>query len=98
MALHHEDLASWRAAIELVVATYRETKSFPRSEIFGLTGQMRRAAAAVPANIAEGAGRGMRRDYVRFLRLARGSLAELETHIVIASRLGLLTPEAAVRL
>jgi four helix bundle protein len=76
--------------MDLVEAVYVATRTFPRDEMFGLTSQMRRAASSVPANIAEGYGRGTRASYLSFLRIARGSLKELETHIEISSRVGLL--------
>lgn len=68
---------------------YRLTKQFPREEIYGMTSQIRRAAASVPANIAEGYGRENRGEYVQFLRVAQGSLKELETHVLLAQRVQL---------
>lgn len=90
MRTHHRQLTSWKTGVDLVEVIYRSTQKFPESERFGLAGQARRAAVSVPANIAEGSGRGSRAEYVRYLRVARSSLAELETHIIIAERLGFL--------
>jgi four helix bundle protein len=85
----HERLVVWQDAMSLVEAVYRLTATFPDSERFGLTRQMRRAAVSVPSNIAEGAARRSTAEYLRFLSIARGSLAELDTQIQIASRLEL---------
>lgn len=74
--------------MELAVLVYRVTESFPRTEIYGLTSQIRRAASSVPANIAEGAGRTGTPELLRFLSIANGSLSELDTHFEIANRLG----------
>jgi four helix bundle protein len=74
--------------MELAEETYRVTRAFPREEMFGLTSQARRAAASVAANIAEGYGRGSRPAYASFVRNAQGSLKELETHLILAERVG----------
>jgi four helix bundle protein len=74
--------------MDLAVACYGLTRSFPTEEFFGLTGQMRRAAASIAANIAEGHGRESPGAFVQFLRIAQGSLKETETHITLAARLG----------
>ncbi len=84
------DLVAWQKSRAMVKEVYRSSAAMPDSERFGLTNQMRRAAVSVPANIAEGYGRGSRIEYVRFLRIARGSLAELQTHLFIAHDLGML--------
>jgi len=68
---------------------YRLTRQFPREELYGMTSQIRRASASVPANIAEGHGRDTRGEYIQFLRVAQGSLKELETHLLLAQRVGL---------
>ena len=81
------DLKIWRSGIELVKIVYEQTKSFPSGENYGLTGQIRRAAVSFPSNIAEGHIRGHRKEFKQFLFIALGSLAELETQIVIASEL-----------
>ena len=83
----YRQLEVWQKAVALVTEIYQITRSFPREELYGLTSQVRRAAVWIPANIAEGWGRNMTRDYVQFLRVARGSLLELETHLVIATNL-----------
>ncbi|WP_027138109.1 four helix bundle protein [Gaetbulibacter saemankumensis] len=83
----HKDLKVWLESMDLVVAVYRVTDSFPSSEIYGLTSQLRRAAVSVPSNIAEGAGRKGSKEFVRFLYIALGSLSEIETQIEIAFRL-----------
>lgn len=87
MRSHHR-LQAWQQSMQLVELVYRLTAGFPDVERFGLTSQMRRAAVSVPSNIAEGAGRGSRADFLRFLRIARGSLSELETQCLLARRLG----------
>lgn len=84
----HEHLQVWCDAMELVTSIYRLTAPFPKSELLGLTSQLRRAAISVPSNIAEGAARRSTAEYLRFLSMARGSLAEISTQIEIARRLG----------
>ena len=80
----------WSKSIQLSVAVYTLTRSFPAEERFGLSSQIRRSAVSVASNIAEGAGRGSTREFVRFLRIARGSLVELETQLEIARRCGMI--------
>ncbi len=75
----YRDLRVWAEGMDPAVACYRATRKFPREEAYGMTSQIRRAAAAVPANIAEGYGRESPKELVRFLRIAQGSLKELET-------------------
>lgn len=84
----HERLDVWRDSIDLVEMIYRLSDGFPRSERFGLTPQLRRAAISVPSNIAEGAARRSTAEYLRFLSIARGSLSEASTQLQIARRLG----------
>jgi len=76
--------------MDLVLECYRVTQRFPSNEQFGLTAQLKRAAVSVPANIAEGFGRWHRKEFVRFLLTANGSLKEVETHLLISQRLGFL--------
>jgi len=83
----------WQKAIVLVTDVYGLTKTFPREEIYGLTAQTRRAAASVPANIAEGQGRRLGRESHQFLGNSRGSLMELDTHLELALRIGHLNVE-----
>ena len=92
----YHDLQVWRKGIELAEHVYRLTgePSFPKSEQYGLVSQMRRAAVSVPSNIAEGQGRRSAKDFVRFLYVARGSLAELDTQAVLAHSFGYLTDES----
>ena len=80
----------WQLSMDLVVELYRVTASFPDEEKFGLTSQIRRAAVSVPANIAEGYGRRTPRSYSHFLRIAKGSVNELETLLIVATELGFL--------
>jgi len=86
----HYRLKTWQLPIELVSHVYRITKQFPRQEIYALTNQMRRSAVSIPSNIAEGAARTTSREFLNFLSIARGSLSELETQIIISRRLGYL--------
>ena len=94
----HRNLRVWQRGVALAEAVYEATARFPQSETFGLTSQMRRAAVSVPANIAEGHARGTAGEFARSLRTARGSLAELDTHIEIARRRRYLPEAEAVRL
>jgi four helix bundle protein len=84
----HHELHAWQQAITLVKEIYRLTTSFPSSEIYGLTAQMRRSAISVPSNIAEGAARNSTGEFLQFLGVARGSLSELETQFILARELG----------
>ncbi len=88
-------IQAWKLADDLTVAVYAGSKSFPREEIYGLTSQLRRASYSVPANIAEGASRGTKRDYLHFLYVARGSLSETQYFIHLARRLGYIAAKEA---
>lgn len=83
----HRDLKVWQISLDLTETLYRVTASWPNDERFGLVSQVRRAAVSVPANIAEGAGRRTSGEFAHFIGIARGSLAELETLLIIARRL-----------
>lgn len=90
------DLIAWQKAMELVKAIYSMTASLPDTEKFGLVSQMRRAAVSIPSNIAEGHGRESRADYLRFLKVARGSLMELQTQIILIEELNLAPVEPRI--
>jgi four helix bundle protein len=86
--MDHKNLEAWKQSMLLVEAVYRASARFPRQETYGLTSQMRRAAISIPSNLSEGAARNGSREYSNFLGISLGSLAELETQLIIASRLG----------
>lgn len=86
----YRDLLVWQKSVELAIAVYKLTDGFPKSEMYGITSQIRRAAVSLPSNIAEGKSRGTRKDYRHFLLNAFGSGAELETQIEISKRLNFL--------
>jgi four helix bundle protein len=88
----------WQDAMSLAEECYRTTRDFPREEMFGLTSQIRRAASSVAANIAEGHGRENTRTFIQYLRIAQGSLKELETHLLLSERVGVATPQAILPL
>src|SRR5208282_4475358 len=91
----YRDLRVWQEGMDLAEACYRLTKRFPKDELFGMTSQIRRAATSIPANIAEGYGRDGKGDYIQFLRISQGSLKELETHLILCTRVRLLTESEA---
>jgi four helix bundle protein len=93
-----KDLRVWQDAMNLAETVYRETSNFPKHELYGLVSQMRRAAVSVPSNIAEGKGRHSDPDFVRFLLHARGSLLELQTQVLIATRLQYLSEQKAAEM
>lgn len=93
MGKPHEQLEAWKAAMQLVKVVYQLTSVFPVEERYGLAQQMRRAAVSVPSNIAEGAGRNGAKEFLNFLGISRGSLAELETQLQLAVMLGFLAPD-----
>ena len=88
---HYKDLLVWQKAIALVTQIYVVTRSFPREELYGLTSQIRRSAISIPSNIAEGQARLTPGEFRHFLGMAKGSLAELDTQLIIAQKLGCLT-------
>jgi four helix bundle protein len=90
----YRELKVWRMGMQIVVAVYDVTGKFPADERFGLTSQLRRCAISIPSNIAEGHARGATKDMIRFLGIARGSLAELETQLILAQQLGMASKDA----
>ena len=89
---------AWEKAHALTLEVYRATRAFPKEELYGLTSQIRRASSSIPANIAEGCGRGGDVELARFLRIAMGSASELEYHLLLARDLGLLDEPLSTRL
>jgi four helix bundle protein len=87
--MSYRDLRVWQDAMALAESCYRATRGFPKEEMFGLTSQIRRSAASIPANIAEGHGRAHTQTFVQYLRISQGSLKELETHLMLAERVGM---------
>ena len=98
MGQHYKDLIAWQKAMDLVSILYDATEAFPKHEIYSLTNQMRRAAVSVPSNIAEGQAHYSNREFRHFLRHSRGSLAELETQVLIAQRRNYLSDLQAAEL
>lgn len=94
----HRDLIFWQRAMDLAVLIYQATATFPKHELYGLTSQLRRAAASIPANIAEGQGRRSKPEFCQFLGNARGSLLEVDTHLELSLRLKYLTPSQYERI
>jgi len=89
--MHYRDLLVWQKAMDLVVEIYRLISGFPKEEKYVLSDQMRRAVISIPSNIAEGQARRSTKEFIHFLSIAKGSLAELETQIEISVRLSFLT-------
>src|SRR6266478_8268645 len=87
------DLRVWQCGMELVEEVYRLTRGFPKEELYGLTNQLRRAAVSIPSNIAEGQTRSHLKEFLQFLSMAQGSLAEVQTQIELAGRLRYLSAE-----
>ncbi|MEW6589568.1 MAG: four helix bundle protein [Pseudomonadota bacterium] len=86
----YRDLSVWQLAMQLTEAIYAATRTFPQSELYALANQLQRAAVSIPSNIAEGHARNTTRDYLRFVSIAMGSLAEVETQLELATRLNYL--------
>ena len=86
--MNHKDLDAWKKSVDLVIKIYNITKQFPKEEMFGIVNQIRRSAISVPSNIAEGCARYSDKDTLRFIDIAFGSIAELETQLIIAEQLG----------
>ena len=89
----HRDLDIWREGIELVVKVYEIVQKFPNEEKYGLVDQIKRSAISIPSNIAEGAARNSKKEFLQFLYISLGSVSELETQLIIANRLGFLDNE-----
>lgn len=85
--MDHKELDAWKKSIDFVERVYKHSSSFPEEEKFGLTSQIRRAAVSIPSNLAEGAARNSKKEFLNFLSISLGSLAEVETQIIIAHRL-----------
>jgi four helix bundle protein len=94
----YQELIAWQKAMDLVVAIYEVTRTFPAIEVYGLTGQIRRAAVSVPSNIAEGQGRASMREFAHHLSIAPGTLCEVETQLHIAQRLRYVDEQAMEQL
>jgi four helix bundle protein len=92
------ELEVWQLSMDLVEECYRVTKGFPKEELFGMISQIRRAAVSIPANIAEGQGREHTKEFLHHLSVARGSLMELETHLMLSQRVGLLDQAMTTRI
>ena len=84
----HKDLEVWKEAMALARGTYELTGAFPKEELYGLVSQMRRAAVSIPSNVAEGAARSSNREFIQYLYVSLGSLAELETQLLLSGDLG----------
>ncbi|MFB9052860.1 four helix bundle protein [Formosa undariae] len=93
--MNHKDLDVWKESMVLVTQIYQVTNHFPKSEVYGLTSQMRRCAVSIPSNIAEGSGRNGFKELHRFIGIAMGSASELETQVLIAIQLEFIEKEAA---
>ena len=88
-----KDLLVWQKAIDLTARIYALTANFPKAEVFGLSSQLQRAAVSIASNIAEGHARGSTKEYLRFISIASGSLAEVETQLIIANKLQFINQE-----
>ncbi|WP_439480541.1 four helix bundle protein [Chryseobacterium aquaticum] len=95
---HFKELLVWQKSINFVTEIYKETESFPKSEMYGLVSQIRRATVSIASNIAEENSRRSVPDYVQFLRISRGSCAEVETQLIISKNLGFLNEEKSLKL
>lgn len=89
----HHDLTVWKKSIDLVTAIYKIAEDYPKTELYGLTNQIRRAVVSVPSNIAEGAARTSHKDFLHFLSISLGSLSEVETQLVVSRNLNFLPNE-----
>jgi four helix bundle protein len=93
MVRDYRELEVWQRAMTFAEFCYEATRTFPKAEMFGMICQIRRAAASIPANIAEGQGRQHTKEFLNFLSIARGSLKEVESHLILSQRVGLMTDE-----
>lgn len=91
--LNYWELVVWQRAMDLVELIYKKSRNFPKEEVYGLTGQIRRAAVSIPSNLAEGQGRKSTKEFINYLSMVLGSLREVETQVLIAPRLNYLKPE-----
>lgn len=98
MAEGFENLIVWQKSLDLMERIYKETKPFPKEEVWGLTSQMRRASCSIGSNIAEGYGRVGRKDYIRHLGISRGSAYELKAQLLMCRRVGLISDEGSLNL
>ncbi len=89
----HKDLDAWKKSLALVISIYEIASSFPKEEVYGLTSQIKRAIVSIPSNIAEGAARNHKKEFIQFLYIALGSGAELDTQLIIANKLGFISQE-----
>jgi four helix bundle protein len=94
MVRNYKELDVWKKSVAFTTEIYQLTSGFPNTERYGLSSQVRRAAVSIPANIAEGWGRGSVGEYIQFLTVARGSLMELETHLIVSCNLRFISSEA----
>jgi four helix bundle protein len=94
----HKDLIVWQKGIQLCKVVYEATEKFPKSEIYGITSQMRRSAVSIPSNIAEGRSRNTTKDFIHFLSIALGSASELETQIEISKELSFLSEQKYIEI
>lgn len=93
-----KELLVWQRSIDFVTEIYRTAEAFPKDEIYGLISQIRRAAVSIPSNVAEGNSRRSKPDYLQFLKIARGSCAEVETQLIISKNLGFLNEDDYLKL
>jgi four helix bundle protein len=92
----HKDLEVWRKAMDLAAQVYSLAARFPKEELYGLTSQIRRSAVSIPSNIAEDAARHSRKEFIQFLHIASGSVAELETQLLLAIRMGFISGDSII--
>lgn len=89
----YKDLLIWQKGIDIVCMTYKLASSFPKDELYALSSQIKRSSVSIPSNIAEGYGRQSTQSYIQFIKIARGSLCELETQLLVASKLDFINDE-----